>query len=84
MDRPDIAVLSKSTTLKRRDLKIAKVWEMTKLQKSFIHINVSTLYSADTVTVDSHALLQGTYQAPDYQNKSLISVPTMFQLKENT
>jgi hypothetical protein len=29
-------------------------------------------------------LLQGTYQAPDYQNKSLISVPTMFQLKENT
>jgi hypothetical protein len=82
MDRPYIAVLSKSTTLKRRDLKIAKVWEMTKLQKSFIHINVSTLYSADTV--DSHALLQRTYQAPDYQNKSLISVSTMFQLKENT
>jgi hypothetical protein len=32
-------------------MKIAKkVWEMTKLQKRLLHINVSTLYSTDTDT----------------------------------
>jgi hypothetical protein len=34
--------------------------------------------------VGGHALLQGTFQALDEQNKDFMSVPTMFQLKYNT
>jgi hypothetical protein len=30
---------------------------------------------------ECHALSQGTLRALDYQNKGLMSIPTMFQLK---
>jgi hypothetical protein len=39
MDRPYIAIISKSTALKWRDAKFAKkVWEMIKLQKKDLYI----------------------------------------------
>ena len=35
-------------------------------------------YGQTRIRVDSHELLQGTFQALDEQNKGLMSVPTMF------